>query len=412
MQKHLFLIAIFVWALAGFYPSSHAEETCKIHQAQDILDCVLKQHPGIGQARLASQRDATLQKVARQRINPEAETKAVAGNGNRLDTEMSLLHTLEMGGKRSARIKRAKEEQRITETELSQTKEEVAARTVLTLYRLRQISVELSILGESLHIYKQLVDQLKNRPQRTPEQTVSTSVFELARSEATLRRSGLMQEASSLLGWLELATGLEASQLKKYLPAIKKNWPKMEPLLTSKTSNNSNIEKAAAELGSAKAAHQLAIANVWPSIKLGPALDTTREGNNTRLLYGGRLTIPLPLLSQNSGERKFAALEARRAEQNYFFVQSKTSLERLRQAERYRLALKALEQAHNTGLLNKMHQDIDSQVDKGFIPSTLVIEAHRQIFQVATSRHEQELAAIEALWRLYIIDGKVLDAKI
>jgi cobalt-zinc-cadmium efflux system outer membrane protein len=366
----------------------------------------------IGQAELASQRDKTLQKVARQRINPEAETKIVAGNENRLETENSLLHTVEVGGKRQARIKQATAQKMTAEVNLLQTREEVALHTVFTLYRLRQIRDESNILGESLHIYKQLVEQLKKRIQRTPEQEVSLSVFELAQAETHLKRTELTQEGESLTSWLEWATGLESRQLKKYLPAGKKRWPKIETALPDQTLNSSEVRKAYVELKKAEAERKLATAKGWPDFKLGPTLESAKEGNNTRFLYGGRLAIPLPILSQNRGERKFSALEVRRAEQNYASIQNKTALERFMQAERYRLAVRALGAARSTSALNKMHQDIDARIEQGFIPASLVIEAHRQIFEAAKSRNEQEWTAVDALWRIAIIDGRVLEEKI
>jgi len=58
------------------------------------------------------------------------------------------------------------------------------------------------------------------------------------------------------------------------------------------------------------------------------------------------------------------------------------------------------------------HQNIEDFFEKGLVTSTLVIETHRQLYDITRTRNEQELTGVDALWRLYILDGTFMEGKI
>ena len=303
----------------------------------------------------------------------------------------------------------------MTEAHHLESVEQASLETVLTLYRLRQIREEKSILNETSHTFRRLVGQIKGRTLRSPEQEVSLSVFELALRETDLKTAALLQEEERFKNWLQWATGVDFNHIKNYLPGTKKGWPEAAHSKEEETLDHSQIRVARAELERAQAGRWAASAQAWPNLRIGPTFETERTvsgGEDNRLFYGGQLSFDLPVLSLKRGEKRFAALEAKRAEGNFISTRRKTAVERYTQVERYRMAVKSLRATPTRGALDQIHRDIDRQVDRGFVQAGLVIEAHRQVFDTATGRNEQELAAIDALWRIAIIDGRLGEEKI
>lgn len=198
---------LFLWpflTLAGSNP-------CEVRATQDILDCTLKNHPDVAVSQATLERDLALTSVAKQWPNPELESKIVSGTSsaaNDLETESRLLHTVELGGKRKTRISQATAVGQVSGADRRKTLEEVALTTVLTLNRLRQIQTELVTLRESLATFNRILGQLKTRPLLSPEQSVSQTVFAMAREQYRLKETALVE----IFGFLPmmLSTGLGA----------------------------------------------------------------------------------------------------------------------------------------------------------------------------------------------------------
>lgn len=409
-----------IWLLAWLLlwsPLAGAESPCTVRSAQDILRCTLENHPEIAVSQAALDRDLKLPLIARQRPNPELETKIVGGKDSGsgvLDTETSLFHTIELGGKRRARISQASASGEVTAADHQKTLEEVTVTTVLTLYRLGQIQSELAYLHESMATFQRIVGQLKSRPLLTPEQSVSNSVFELALEDYKLKEKSLLEEELDLKTSLEIATGLPYSRMKSYLPEDKKSWPKVSEthLEEASTVVNANLQKVTAESKLAQANLSLAKSQSWPDLKIGPTVETGTLGGGNNTLVGGSLALPLPLLNHNGGGRQFAAAEKARADLNLRVTRERLDAEREKQKAKYETAVKVVSQARSHAEVTARHRGIDDLFDRGLVPSSLVIESHRQMVELTQTLHEQELAALEALWKIYVIDGKTLDAKL
>ena len=411
-------VRLILCALCFFVPvrGFAADEGCLLRSTQDILDCALRNHPEVAQAQAIRERDSALQRVARQRPNPELEGKIVSGSDavhTVLSTETSLLHTLELGGKRRARIRQATAQGEFSAASLLEAKELVALNTVLALHRLRQIRSESAYLQESSTTFDRILRQFRSRSVLPPEQSVSLSVFDLAKDEYNLRKKSLLEEETELKTFLEIATGVPFSQMKGLLPKRRGAWPKIasDPEEFGPESSASEIKKAAADLKRAEAGLSLAKSNAWPDFKLGPTVETGTLGRNDSVTVGGTISLPIPILNLNRGEKAYAAMEKTRASSQLEFTRKKIVLERAKQLARYQNAVKGVSQIH-WGDLNKKHHEVEDFFDRGLVPSSLVIESHRQFFEITRIVHEQELTATDALWRLYIIDGKVFDETI
>jgi cobalt-zinc-cadmium efflux system outer membrane protein len=156
----------------------------------------------------------------------------------------------------------------------------------------------------------------------------------------------------------------------------------------------------------------MAQSNAWPDFKLGPSLQTQSGSEGNEFVGGVNISLTLPILSQNRGNIQYAKKDQHRATVAYQLALNKNQNERKKLIERYQLALQSLNLLQSTSSLKTNHQNIEKYFEKGLISTSLVIESHRQIFELTESIHQQELTALDALWRLFIIDGKFLSEKI
>ena len=56
--------------------------------------------------------------------------------------------------------------------------------------------------------------------------------------------------------------------------------------------------------------------------------------------------------------------------------------------------------------IEEKHNKIERLFFNGLVSSSLVIEAHRQLFDLEEKRNETEREAVEALGQVYIIDNQ------
>lgn len=387
----------------------------ELKSSQDILDCALGSHPAVLQAQTRSAQGQSLEAVASQRPNPELDANTVFGSSQGMsvvNSQVVLAHTFEMGGKRGSRIEKAQAEREVITTEVLKAKEEVALSVVAALFRLRQLKGEIGALNEALYTFTQIKGQLKSRPKLTPEQRVAFSIFKLAESDYTLRRTSLEGQERSLLKLIEVAIGKPFQIKNELLPQAKEKWPEIQESEDIQAFSGSDFSRLRAELKSAQADLSLAQSDSWPNLKIGPEFQAQTQGGIAYQAFGLSLALPLPLYQANGGGRTYATLGLGRAETALHSGSDLLKTERNRELAQYHAALKALQQASTLREVEKEHQSVEELFKGGLIQSSLVIEAHRQIVDLTRNVNEQELAAIRALWRIYAIDGRVLKEKL
>lgn len=369
---------------------------------QDVLDAALSRHPEVRTAEARLRQAVAAEGTAAQRPNPELEGKATFASGAE-DSEASLLHTLELGGKRRARRELAGAERAVAEAGLLAAKEEVALRTVGSLYRLRQARAELRLLDETLSAFRRIQRQLRSRPRLAPEQEVSLAVFDLAQRDARLRRASLEAEEAELLAWLRPVAAGEPS-----LPERRAAWP----ALPEASEGSASVLAARAAALAARGELSQARGQAWPDLKLGPSLSREKDDGGTRSTYGVGFSVPLPLFQRNAAGRKQAKLGVEAAQLSLEQLTAALKAEREAEAARYTAAVKALAEASSDEAFESTHKTVEDLAARGLIPSSLVIEAHRQLFDFTKDLHEAELAAVQALWRIHALDGRILQEKL
>ncbi|MBI4237834.1 MAG: TolC family protein [Deltaproteobacteria bacterium] len=418
MIRHSFRILILFFASSTLVASGaqdvRANSCDAIVSAQDILQCALGRHPDVIHAQAETARDTQLVQIARQRPNPELQGRVLGGHNTgaiRWSSETALLHTVEVGGKRRARIGQARALVKQAGIAVKRNQEAVALQTVFALYRLRQIRLELERAEETITTFSKLLAALNARPTRTPEQEVSQSSFRLAREAYTLKQIALIQERAGMMASLEAATGIPGRTIARHLPKPAR-WPQSPSAMEPAPRSSASLELARSEQQLSAWKVAVAQSNAWPDLKIGPSVDAeAQDSGETRWFGGVTVSVPLPLWNRNRGEKAFAKADQLRARANLEQVLRKNAAERLLQLKRYRAAVQALRASRSIPGLAVEHQHLETYFEKGLVTSALVIEIHNQLYDITSTRHEQELIAVDALWRLYILDGRVLEAK-
>lgn len=398
------LLSLLVSHAAGQPDSS----TCSLAKPDDVVRYALENHPSIRRANAAKLQGSSLENVARRLPNPELGTKTTFGVGgdHSLGAEISLAQPIELGGKRSSRVERALAENESLDSEVIKAKEEVVIGTILSLYRLRHAREEKQIADETLLTFQRILKQFHGRPQLTPEQRVGLDVFQMAQADYELRKSTLESTEKSLEKSLSLATGQPMEGKTGILPARKIDWPDLQdvPSAISHSSMRlmeANVKVARAELSSAQSLS-------WPDVRLGPTYEMQPEGGTSRHALGFNLSFSIPILNGNGAGREYAAQGVQRAEQSLALLKMELTNDREVHLIRYRGAVAALNKIAPLVSHGSARLETESLVERGLVPSSLVIETKRQVLEFAKSRNEQELVAIEALWRIYALEGRLL----
>lgn len=403
---------LFVGLLALFvFQGVRAEETCPpFASPQDVLTCVLKHHPDVLRAEAEAANLDAFDAFARQRPNPEFDAEAVSNSAEdeaSLSAEASYLHTFELGGKRRRRVDQAKAQKEALLARIQRTREEVALATVLNLYRLRHLQAEFHAVEEAQQTFGTIVGQYKNRRQLSPEQQISLNVFVLAQSDYTLRKSRLLQEQRALKQYFDLATGADFQTVLKTLPAPKANWPTFSP--TPPALAGALRKEAQADLALAQSELNLAISDARPDLQLGPVFGMESGRGKSNQILGGALALPLPLYQRNQGARALAHNQARRAEVNLAQRERELNAQWRTWIDIYENAVTSLRDMPTLTQMEKRHQGMEDLFGRGLVESALVIEAHRQMTDLTESLNTQELRAMEALWSIYILQGRALE---
>lgn len=412
------LLGVIICVVALLANSARGEENraCEtFNTAQDILDCATLKSPDLQRAAAMVRTHETAERKARQRPNPELESRilfGVADSENDILSETNIYHPLELGGKRRARIGQAKTGLEISKTEQRGKREQTVIETVLVLHRLRQIQSEKATLKENLSTYQKIENIYQRRPLLSPEQETALTVFNLNSREAQLEMISLLDEESRLKLFLKTSLGVEMNLSSHLLPSAPAAWPQKELEHLNEIENWSQIKKAKAQLQGTKASLTSAKSEAWPTLKFGPSLETDSPLGDTKVAVGFTLSTSLPFYQRNEGGKALAKSEEKAAELNLELLRKKGTVEMEKFIQEYNRNLKALKGAKALSSLEKKHHEIEELFERGLIHSTLMLEAHRQMYELRQQFHQNELRAIAALWNIYALEGRIFEERI
>lgn len=392
-------LALFVSSMAW----AKTEACGNVTTYQQIIACAESRSPEVLRAESMVNAKRAATGAATQLLNPELSVESVKD-----ETDVSLAFPIELGGKRKGRKEVAEGEAGRAEQELFLAKAQVRKQTLLKLLRLRQFYSEQGLMEESLETFTKLVKQYESRPLRSPEQEVTLTVFRVAKGDYGFKKMEYDEELASLESYFQINTGLSLEVIKKTLPTTSAKWPVLEnhnadlkssPLLAL---YDSEIRIAQGELTKARG-------DAWPTMSIGPSAKFTKEDGKNTEHYGVNLSMPLPVLSLNGGNKATANALLQSAETRKNLALQELQAEKDRLLKIYRRSVKALEETPTGKVLDKNHQRMESLFARGVVPSSLVIEAHRSLVDFEKTRSERETKAAEAYLDLRILQGESVE---
>ncbi len=409
-MRSLVLAILLFTLLFQFEAISLAATPCvDLNSPQAVVTCALERHPEIQEKQIGVKKAEFESQRATQWLNPELEGESTWGKvtDQSVSTmEAKLLQPIELGGRRSARRAASENREAIANLDHLSARERVKIETVLNLYRLRHLNQEIGAAAEALETFSKVQEQFRRRPKLPPEQEISSDVFNLASGDYLLRKSRLQSQFETLKAQLELAVGQKIIAVEKILPPAKTDWPNVSATNDVSKSLNANLLSKQLELARSEA--DLATSEAWPELKVGPIISVESQGSQRNQFIGVGLNMTLPVFNQQGGARGAALEESRIAE-----VRQKSSVVALgRESERlsvsYAQLVEDLKQINKRSDILRQHKNLHRFVERGIVPASLVIESHRQLIDFTLSVNEQELLALESLWRIYSLQGRAL----
>ncbi len=338
--------------------------------------------------------------------NPELEFETIQGRGlgGRVgNNRIAISYPFQLFGQRSAKKAKAKAESELLKIEGIKGKNGLVAEVALNLYHLMHISEEISTLEMTLETYSNVISQLSSRAMLSPDQDVTLSVFRLAVGDLSFKRSSLISDRKKIEDFFSHIPGMTSKQLEKLLPEHRKNWP--DPSLKRSELNGWPIQQVENQLKAAEADFDSSKANAWPELKAGIIYDQEIESSLEVSKVGFNLTLPIPLLNWNSGNKQIAASAYQRALVDKELAHREVKNERSRTIEFYNSSVETLKKSPNEMDVVKKTKNLASKYNRGLINSSLLIEAHRQLFEFRSSQNEIERKTLESLFRIYELDG-------
>lgn len=387
--------------------------TCKTPASvQEVLDCALVNHPDVKFSEAGISQGYEFEKVARQRPNLEMNSQGMTGGSGSNAyqyTEINLAHTIEFGDKRDQRIKKAKANLKIRETENLNAREKVYVETLLSLYRLRQIKNELEVVDDALMSFSKLQKQYRSHPILNPDQKASLQIFKFAENDYRMKRVPLEAQYNVYLKEIEFALGEKFTPTNSNLPAFKKTWPSLKDVKIDEISGGSRVQNAEAELKSAQAELRISQSQAYPDVKIGPSYGKQKFGNQSSDFYGLNLAMPLPIYHRNEGGVSVSRREINRADIALQATRKENSNLISIFKDKYENTIEALKNSSPVSDIIKKHFEIEAMFNRGLVSGTLIIETHRQMFDLTQTQNELELSAVEALAKFYILQGRFME---
>lgn len=395
----LIIVLTFAHGAAAAAEDSLAKPCIAAKQPSELLNCIVSSGREIQKERFNIDAQTSSSQAAKQLLNPDLAIDSTSNTSGGRDSSLTLLFPIEIG-RRSSRIAVSEANTEVARKQLLTRKEELAVQTVGSLYRLRQIDSEVELLGEAAETFHSIVKSYRNRLKLNPEQEVSLSVYEIASEQNELRLTKLSNERDRISA--SVSYDLGGPIAKELLPPMKTEW---EPL-SILPMKSSVIALARAQEAKAAAEVNFAQSERIPQIFLGPKIQYN-TGDSRDLMYGFALSMSLPILNQNTGQRNAAKYNLLRSSLETSLTSTRVDLERELLIKSYDRSATAIRHAQSTTHLTERHKSLHKLIAQGIVSASLVIELHRQLFDYQSALHEEELNGIEALWRLYALDGSI-----
>ncbi|HVG61370.1 MAG TPA: TolC family protein [Hyalangium sp.] len=321
-MSHRLATAAFGLAAAFFWPSPGAAQPSEL-TLEEALALARQRAPALLQAagRVAEAQGPLAGAAPLLRVNPTLETEAgprTLANGARgVDVAVGLSQSIELGGKRGARLEAARAGVGRETAHQQDTERRVLGEVAATFLRTLHAQERLRLARAAQEAAQATARSVQRRFETGDVPVVDVNVARVALARARADVAGTEGEEAALLGELRALLGLPAQHtlgVRGELHALASQ--PVAPL--PPPSVRPDIAALEAELAQAEAELRLGKRSAWPDVEVGVRYQ--READESAVL--GTLRVPLPLFArgqeaQVTGEARLhrlrVALEAARS---------------------------------------------------------------------------------------------------
>ena len=386
---------------------------CNFKTPNDLLDNFKTRHPQVVENNSSVNVSNKWVEVAKQRPNPEFQAQGMKGDevdGDVDRVSLSVMHTVELGGKRSSRIGFADSKRKQFKASVQDSNEDVLIDAILKAYRLRQVNELIPIYEEAYGAFNKILKVKLKRKSLSPEEQVEKETLVLATNDYRLKVSKLKSEEINLSRHLSFFVGEDCDLKQEILPRDVNLMRKFD--LKKETPSYSKLQAAINNLESANMKLELERSNAYPNLKIGPAFETENINGKNYQSIGLSLSMDLPILSTNSGAKSQALEQVNTAKVRFKNIKREASLDLEAWIANYIALDSSLKTITTREDLENKQLKIEKLFKRGVISTAMIIESHRQLIEFANTRYEFELGAAEALWNIYKINGTVFSEKL
>lgn len=401
MKSYTFIVGV---GLFFTFNIQAAQSDCSVNNYNDLVRCSELNSKNLQITNQKLKTAEQLESAASQWVNPEIDLESVSKNSDMSEQTATIYFNLSLGGKRSAQVSQARAEYDKASVLNELDKQSERLSLMLSYYRIGHLKSEIKIEEESVATFSKVIKQYQGRSALSPEQDVSLTVFKMALADHQLNLVKIKSDYENLLGEVMITTGLDKETILKNLPKAKSDWLKI--VQDADTLQSPQVKLAQHEVSLAKTQKSMANAESWPELKVGPTFQRNKQGSETENLAGFSLSMPLPVFSLNGGGRELARQKIIESEMSFDLEKNKVSALRKQLVNKYINTTEILKSTLSSKVVSDNHEKLERQFFRGTVPSSLIIEAHRQLYDLESKRNESERIAIESLGQILIIDNK------
>jgi cobalt-zinc-cadmium efflux system outer membrane protein len=321
------------------------------------------------------------------------------------EIEASYLMVWEKSQKRQARGEVISESIRLLEAQKNFARARSRVELILAIHNIKHIRQEIETLEETGETYRRLGKKLRALPILSPEQQLTLTVFQMADDESSTKIANLKGEKIVFQSTIDRLTACSNPKLGFDLKLTdKSSFPSADSIPVEEDVVLVNEKRvAAAQLNAAQL-------SAVTDISIGPILRVNRQDQDSEISAG--LAISMPLQGDRLRYEKAEAVAQYRSKNaEVELKQKQLQNDKKRLLAQYVSARNELGKNLNLLELQKKHKSMESLFSSGRINASLIIEAHRQIIESLNARHALECQALESLWNLYLLSGKIFEVE-
>ncbi len=333
-------------------------------------------------------------------------------SGNKLGDgpvwSVSLSQTFEFPGRVSLRKAIAGRQIELAQLGLEQFRAALAMRVRSLGYKVMAAQQRSEAAQEVAKRFQELLDVLVQRDAAGVAPMLETRIIEAnaftlnrRASEASIAMRDAQFELNQLRG-LAVSTPITVARTNIVL----KTPPGLEPLLAAGRTQNFDIRTRAAELEQQGLRVKLSENERWPAVTIAPSY-ATEKANDKQRIFGLGVSVPLPLLNQNTGSIQTA--KARQFQAEVSLTAALREVERKIASQLHAYERRTVEMARwPQDAAEKFRQSArtaDEHYRLGAIPVATYTELQKQYLDVVDALLSTQEEALESRQQLQLLTG-------